>query len=76
MNEKIETGGSKGNSRTQVIRQRSSWECTHNKHNAFIKKWMVYPKYIEIVNIKTYYVLEFLSKMLDKRIVWSIKISA
>ena len=69
MNEKIQTDGSKGNSRTKVVRQRSLWEFTHNKHNAFIKKWMVYAKYFEIDNTETYCVLEFLSKMLDKRIV-------
>lgn len=69
MNEKIQTDGSKSNSRTKVVLQRSLWEFTHDKHNGFIKKWIVYAKYFEIDNTETYCVLEFLSKMLDKRIV-------
>ena len=38
MNDAIQTDGSKVNSRTKVVRQRSYSEFTLNRYNAFMKK--------------------------------------
>ena len=58
-----------GNSRTKFVRQESLWEFNHDKYDEFTKHWTAYANDIEIANIKTYHVLEFLSDMFDKGMV-------